>query len=112
MHFLQHVISQVVEQLFGNKISHKEVILLKQFLNHPQMTGFIAVNNILEDEHDPLRNVHLEQSIFSDKFSDNLVNGIVQFHELIALVVLVRKDFLLDVHFHVEKQLEEQLADA
>lgn len=76
------------------------------------MTGLIAANHILEHEHDPLWNVHLEQLILPDQFPDHLVNGIVQFHELIAFVVLIRKDFLLDVHFHVEEQLEEQLADA
>lgn len=66
MHPLHHTLRQIVQQLLINKIIHKELILLKQFLQHSQMTQLIATNDILEHEHNPLRYVHLEQLVFTD----------------------------------------------
>ena len=66
MHFLQQVISKVNQQFFGNKVCDKEVIFLKQLLKCLQVTGLVAVDNILEDEHNPLGDVHFEKSVFPD----------------------------------------------
>ena len=70
------------------------------------MTSFIGVNHILKDKHNPLRYVNLEQAILSHKLPNNLIDGIVELHELIPLVVLVGEDLLADVHLHVKEELE------
>ena len=58
----------------------------------------------------------LEHFVASDQLSNRFVNCVVQFDELLALVVFLFEDgFLVAVRFqilfHVEKQFEQQLAD-
>lgn len=66
------------------------------------MTGLIIANYILENEHYPFRYMHLKKLVLSDQFPDYLVDCIVQFYELISLIMLVRKYLLFDVHLHVK----------
>lgn len=56
--------------------------------------------------------MHLEELVLADQLVDDLVEGVVEFEELVALVVLVGEDVLLQVHLHEVEQFEEQLADA
>lgn len=51
---------EVVDDLAGDEIIDKEVIIAQQFLKKIELTGHVAGNHIVEDELKPLRNVHLE----------------------------------------------------
>lgn len=106
MHFLEHDCCQVLNEFLCNKVVHKELVLIEQFLEHPQMARLVVVDDIIEDEHNPLRHMHLKEPILPYQLSDDLVDGVVEFHEFFPFVVFVREDLLHDVHLHVEEQFE------
>jgi hypothetical protein len=75
------------------------------------VTNLITVDNVLKDKQNPFGDMHLEEAILSDQFTNDFINGIVKLHKLVALIMFIGKDLLLDIHLHVEQQLEKQLAD-
>ena len=76
------------------------------------VAGLVVGDDVIEDELKPLGNVHLEELVLTHQLVDDLVEGVVELEELVALVVLVGEDVLLEVHLHKIEQLEKELADA
>ena len=50
--------------------------------------------------------MHLEEIVFPDQLPVHIVESLVQLHEFLPLVVLVRKYVLLQIHLHEIQQLE------
>lgn len=99
--------SEVLDDLFVDEVIDEEFVILEKLLHEVELAWFFIGNNIVENELKPLRNMHLEEDVVSNELIDNFVKSIVKFNELIALVMLIRENVFLQVHFHEIEKFEE-----
>lgn len=103
---------QILHDFLSHEVAGEKVVLLQQFLQEEQLAGLVSRDHVIEDELEPLGDVHLEEVVFADELAVDFVQRVVEFHELFPLVVLVRKNVFPQVHLHKVQQLEEELTDA
>ena len=97
---------QVLYYVLIDKIGSEKLVILQQLFQHRQLAGYVTRNNILKNELEPFRHVHLEEIIFPDQLPVHIVESLVKFHEFLFFVVLVREYVLLQVHLHEIQQLK------
>ena len=102
----------MLHDLLGDEVVDKELVVLKEFFEQVELALLVALDYVVEDELEPLRHVHLEESVVSDELVDDLVESVVQLKELLPLVVLVGEDVLDEVLLHEVEQFKEEFADA
>lgn len=106
------VAGEVLNNLSIDEVIDEEEIVSEELLKKVLLARLVVGDDVVEDELEPLGDVHLEERVFADQLVDDLVEGVVEFEELFALVVLVGEDILFEVHLHEVEQLEEQFADS
>lgn len=83
------VFGEVLDDGAVHEVVHEEGVVLQQFLQQVQLAVFVFGDHVVQDELEPLRNVHFEQQVVADQFVDHLVERVVQLQEFVAFVVLV-----------------------
>jgi hypothetical protein len=100
---------EVADYFLVHEIRSEELIVGQKFLEESQLAGYVAGYDIVEDELEPFGDMHFEEIVVADELTVDVVESIVELHELLTLVVLVREDVLLQIHLHEVQQLEQQL---
>ena len=72
------VVGEVGDDLLIDEVIHEEAIIAQQFFEQVQLAGLVVGDDIVEDELEPLGDVHFEKGIFADEFVDDFVEGVVE----------------------------------
>lgn len=89
---INHIARQVDDEFIRNEVIDNKFIILQQLLHEIQMRLLVLVYHVIQDEHDPFRNVDFEQFVVTDQLCNYLVDCVVKLHELLSFVVFLSED--------------------
>lgn len=123
--WVNHFRTKILDEIIGDKVIDNKLIIIEQLFDKTEISFLLHIflrffsadsfSNIIEYEHNPLRDMYLEHIIISNKFSDNLIDRVIQLDKFLLFIMFGLEYWfrqlgcLFHIFLHVEQQLEQQL---
>lgn len=68
----------MVDEFRSDKVVDKELVVSEKFLEKCELGRFLIVDDVFNDEVEPLGDVHLKLGVVADQFLYHFINGVVE----------------------------------